>query len=514
MGLSSDLISNFAKVTKKENKKKSEATVSGTVVIYGNLTYVKFDGSDLLTPVSLTSEVKDGDRVNVLVKNHTATVTGNISSPSASVSTVEEIGGRVREFEKVIANKADIEELNATKATIDNLVADNVQINDRLTANEGYISDLQADNLTINNKLTSAEADIKKLDTEKLNADAADIKYATIENLNATNAEVYNLKSTYGDFVVVVTDKLDAHDAVINSLESNYANIDFSNIGEAAMENFYAKSGLIENVTIDNATITGKLVGVTISGDLIEGNTIVAEKLVIKGEDGLYYKLNTDGVSIEAEQTEYNSLNGSVIMAKSVTAEKISVSDLVAFGATIGGFHISYDSIYSGVKESVGNTTRGIYMDNDGQIAFGDSNDYIKYYKDQNGNYKLDISAESLTFSSSGKNAEEEIDDLKNEITTILQIESSRGIVFKNNSASTVLSVVISHGSKRITDSTTMKSVFGDNAYLQWKWQKLDEENYSVISSSDSKISDDGFTFTISPEDVEEKVTFMCELIT
>ena len=513
MGLSSDLISNFAKVTKKENKKKSEATVSGTVVIYGNITYVKFDGSDLLTPVSLTSEVKDGDRVNVLVKNHTATVTGNISSPSASSATVEEIGGRVREFEKVIANKADIEELNATKATVDNLVANNVQINDRLTANEGYISDLQADNVIVNNKLTAAEADIKKLDTEKLNADAADIKYATIENLNATNAEIYNLKSTYGDFVVVVTDKLDAHDAVINSLESNYANIDFSNIGEAAMENFYAKSGLIEDVTIDNATITGKLVGVTISGDLIEGNTIVAEKLVIKGEDGLYYKLNTDGVSIEAEQTEYNSLNGSVIMAKSVTAEKISVSDLVAFGATIGGFHISYDSIYSGVKESVGNTTRGIYMDNDGQIAFGDSNDYIKYYKDQNGNYKLDISAESLTFSSSGKNAEEEIDDLKNEITTILQIESSRGIVFKNNSASTVLSVVISHGSKHITDSTTMKSIFGDNDYLQWKWQKLDEENYSVISSSDNRISDDGFTFTISPEDVEEKVTFMCELI-
>ena len=46
MGLSSDLISNFAKVTKNENKKKSEATVSGTVVIYGNITYVKFDGSD------------------------------------------------------------------------------------------------------------------------------------------------------------------------------------------------------------------------------------------------------------------------------------------------------------------------------------------------------------------------------------------------------------------------------------------------------------------------------------
>ena len=79
----------------------------------------------------------------------------------------------------------------------------------------------------------------------------------------------------------------------------------------------------------DNGTITGNLIGVTISGDLIEGNTIVAEKLVIKGDDGLYYKLNTDGVTTESEQTDYNSLNGNVIRAKSVTAEKINVSDLV-----------------------------------------------------------------------------------------------------------------------------------------------------------------------------------------
>lgn len=31
---------------------------------------------------------------------------------------------------------------------------------------------------------------------------------------------------------------------------------------------------------------------VTIKGDLIEGNTIVADKLVMKGDDGLFYKLN------------------------------------------------------------------------------------------------------------------------------------------------------------------------------------------------------------------------------
>ena len=43
---------------------------------------------------------------------------------------------------------------------------------------------------------------------------------------------------------------------------------------------------------------------------------LIADKLVVKGENGLYYKLNTDGVTTETEQTEYNSLNGSVITAK------------------------------------------------------------------------------------------------------------------------------------------------------------------------------------------------------
>ena len=142
------------------------------------------------------------------------------------------------------------------------------------------------------------------------------------------------------------------------------------------MEYFYSQSGLIENVVVSDGTITGNLIGVTIKGDLLEGNTVVADKLVIKGSDGLYYKLNTDGVKIESEQTEYNSLNGSIITAKSITATKISVDDLVAFDATISGFNISNDAIYSGVKETIDNTTRGIYLGKDGQVALGDSTNY------------------------------------------------------------------------------------------------------------------------------------------
>ena len=102
---------------------------------------------------------------------------------------------------------------------------------------------------------------------------------------------------------------------------------------------------------------------------------------------------------------------------------------------------------------------------------------------------------------------------MRDEITTLLRIESSRGTVFKNDQVSTVLSAVIYHGAQRITDYETMKSVFGSGAYLQWKWQRLDEESYGIISASDTRFSDNGFKFTLNPEDVDTKVTFMCELI-
>lgn len=101
----------------------------------------------------------------------------------------------------------------------------------------------------------------------------------------------------------------------------------------------------------------------------------------------------------------------------------------------------------------------------------------------------------------------------KGEDAVLLRIESSRGTVFKNDQVSTVLSAVIYKGSQRITDSTEMKATFGSGAYLQWKWLRIDDESYGIISASDSRFSNDGFTFTISPDDVDTKVTFMCELI-
>ena len=449
MSLSNDVISQFAKTVNGKNKEKTESTVYGTVAIYGGQRYVKMDGSDLLTPCDTTVSANEGERVTVLVKNHTATINGNLSSPSARTGDVEVVREQVLEVQRVVADKATIKDLEAERARIEELVADNAVIKGRVSASEADIGELKTNNAKITGRLDANEASIKKLDAEKLTAKDAELKYATVEKLQATDAKVGNLETdnvsvkgrlnaAEGNIKnlnadnVAINKHLSANDADIKSLRAEklnakdadikYANIDFSNIGIAAMEKFYSESGLIKNVVVGDQTITGELVGVTIRGDLIEGNTIKADKLVIKGEDGLYYKLNTNGSTITSEQTDYNSLNGTLIQAKSITADKVAVTDLVAFGADIAGNHIGNGAIYSGVKTSALNTTKGFYLGSDGQVGIGDTNHYIQFYKGDNGEFHLRISAEDILFGKSKKTIESAISEIDTKVNNVKSI--------------------------------------------------------------------------------------------
>lgn len=398
MPLSSELVSQFAKLASNKPKEEKESTAYGTTVIQNGNKYVKLDGSELLTPASFTTNIADGERVTVLIKNHMAIVTGNITSPAARTSEVEEVGDKV----------------DAASVAVKNLTADNIKVNQKLEAQEGDIKNLTADNVTINGTLSAQEASIGNLKAENATISGKlEAAEGNISNLQADNVTINkSLTAAKASIEDLNTKKLSADQADIK-----YANIDFTNIGKAAIENFYATSGIIKDLVIGDTSVTGRLVGVTIIGDLIEGGTVKADKLVVKGSDGLFYKLNTDGISITAEQTDYNSLNGSILTAKSVTAEKVNVKDLVAFDATIGGFKIGDSSLYSGTKESVDNATAGIFMDKTGQMAVGDSTNFIKFYKDTDGSYKLAISADSLTFST-GQTIKDGIDG-KNGVSVI-----------------------------------------------------------------------------------------------
>lgn len=459
MSLDKKVIKDFVAAVNKKEETKTPTILTGTVHREGGTVFVKIDGSESLTPVSTVINVENGERVTLTIENHKAMITGNLSSPAAR-------GNEVEDLKVIVGDKVSTAELDAITAKVGKIDGDVASFKEttteKLTAQDANIKKIDGDvanfKETTTEKLSANEANIKKID-----GDVASFKETTTEKLKANSAAIGSLDSTFANFKDATAEKFKANEASIEDLKTGklsakdadlkYANIDFSNIGKTAMEYFYAQSGLVKDVKIGDATITGELVGVTISGDLLKGNTVVADKLVIKGSDGLYYKLNTDGMVTEKEQTDYNSLNGQVIRAKSITATKIDVEDLVAFGATIGGFKISQNSIYSGVKETVGNTTRGIYMDNDGQFVFGDANQYVKFYRVSEGKYKLAIAVEDLYIGSA--NVADAISDAKSTADNAASVASSAKSTAESASSAASTATSTANAAKSTADSAS-----------------------------------------------------------
>jgi peptidoglycan hydrolase CwlO-like protein len=119
-----ELLSELVKATSDEHpkRKKKDTNLYGTVVLYDNKTYVKIDGSDMLTPVFTTSEMNAGDRVVLKITDHNATVTGNITNPSTSGKGIDD---RILQVESNFEQKLDGFKMEVTGSfvTNDNLKA-------------------------------------------------------------------------------------------------------------------------------------------------------------------------------------------------------------------------------------------------------------------------------------------------------------------------------------------------------------------------------------------------------
>ena len=91
MALSNDLVSQFVKLTNKKEDSKKESTAYGTAKVQNDVVYVQLDGSELLTPVRTSVDVENDERVIVSIKDHSATIIGNTSSPAARKDTVKQL---------------------------------------------------------------------------------------------------------------------------------------------------------------------------------------------------------------------------------------------------------------------------------------------------------------------------------------------------------------------------------------------------------------------------------------
>lgn len=406
MALSKNLISDFVKATTDDKKTAEETTLYGTIVEYNGRKYVRLDGSDMLTPYTATVAAKAGERVRVSVGKHSATVTGNVSSPAARTGDVEELGQKVDTFDAVVANKATIKDLEVERARVDDLVADNVVIKNQLTADSAEIKDLKADNVDIKGKLTARDAEIENLKANKIDAEVVSANYATIENLEATQASVKELsanKANITDLTAatgridkleskdIETDKLIAGKADItdltaatgridnlesknietDNLVAKKADIDLANVNNAWINKGVLKDGSIGSAAIHEGAVTNaKIADATIeaakiksiNADSIVAGTIKTERLIIAGPDGQDSIVKAINIANGVSEAEVNG--------QKIQAASIDVVDLSAFQAKIAQFDMSQNAIYSG-KLAINDPTRGVYISTTG-LGLGD----------------------------------------------------------------------------------------------------------------------------------------------
>lgn len=346
MALSKNLISDFVKATTDDKKTAEETTLYGTIVEYNGSKYVRLDGSDMLTPYTATVAAKAGERVRVSVGKHSATVTGNVSSPAARTGDVEELGQKVDIFDAVVANKATIKDLEVERARVDDLVADNVVIKNQLTADSAEIKDLKADNVDIKGKLTARDAEIENLKANKIDAEVVSANYATIKNLEATQASVKELSANKADIDL----------ANVNNAWINKGVLKDGSIGSAAIH-----EGAVTNAKIADATIEAAKIK-SINADSIVAGTIKTERLIIAGPDGQDSIVKAINIANGVSEAEVNG--------QKIQAASIDVVDLSAFQAKIAQFDMSQNAIYSG-KLAINDPTSGVYISTTG-FGLGD----------------------------------------------------------------------------------------------------------------------------------------------
>lgn len=151
-------------------------------------------------------------------------------------------------------------------------------------------------------------ADIERLNAAMANIAQAEIQQASIDGAHITDATITNAKIANGT-------------------------IETAKIALGAITTALIASGAIGTAQIADGSITSAKI-VELNADLITAGTLSVERLLLKGPNGLFHAINaTDsGLTMEdlSEEQYQNAISGTVLVARSVSADKIAAQSITA----------------------------------------------------------------------------------------------------------------------------------------------------------------------------------------
>ena len=236
MGLSSELASQFAKVTNDSSRNTNGTKLYGTIAMLGEVPHVKLDGTEELTPISKTVEVAEGDRVEVMIANHSATVTGNLTDPSIGIVRAGNLETRIEQTAKQITLTAEDLEKKLTAS-----------ITETAEGIRSEVSDLDG---RLSGNITTVENGIRN-DMANSLASMSDTLTGLSNDLTGLGEDLTGLEESTNSSISTIN-------ASIESITLNVSNLD-SKITQTAAE---IRSEVSAEVTDLNATIANTETGI------------------------------------------------------------------------------------------------------------------------------------------------------------------------------------------------------------------------------------------------------------
>ena len=294
-----------------------------------------------------------GYKWDALGRKYEAVTLGEIADLKTTVYGYELQRGSVKTIKIApgAVGSAQLRELAVQYAHINTAAVEQLSANS-ITALKAYITEIVAGSVTTD-ELYAGIASIALAQITTANIEKANIDWAQIGTLSADIATIAKAHLTDADIDWAQIANLTAAVAEIAQVEIGEAVIDGAQITDGTITNAKIENGAIDTAKIALGAITTALIAtgavgtaqiadgsitdakiVSLNADVINAGTLSVDRLLLKGPDGLFVAINATDEGLTSEQLsqeEYqNAISGSVLVARSVTADKIAAKSITA----------------------------------------------------------------------------------------------------------------------------------------------------------------------------------------
>ena len=216
-------------------------------------------------------------------------------------------------------------------------------IADKIAANAVTTEKLNAESVTAE-KIAAGVVGTKHLEAESVTTEKLAAKAVTTDKLETESVTAEKIAAN-----AIKTTHLDAESVTAEKIKAGSITADRMKAKTITAESGILADGVVGTAQIANGSITSAKI-VSLNADVITAGTLSVKRLILVGEDGLIYNINAAASGLTAEELTdekyQNQINGTVIVAKSITAaqiaaESITGNEILAGSITAGNIDVA-----------------------------------------------------------------------------------------------------------------------------------------------------------------------------